>query len=42
MEAMDKAAKIMLYVGWGLSVTLIIVWPLLALPAGVFSKPYFT
>ena len=39
---MDKARKIMLWVGWGLSVLLVIVWPLLALPAGVFSKGYFT
>lgn len=42
MEAMDRAKKIMMWVGWGLSVTLVVVWPLLALPAGVFSKSYFT
>ncbi|KAL4858304.1 Urea-proton symporter DUR3 [Chlorella vulgaris] len=41
-EAMDHARKVMLWVGWGLSITLIVVWPLLALPAGVFSKGYFT
>jgi hypothetical protein len=28
--------------GGGLSVVLIILWPLLALPAGTFSKGYFT
>lgn len=39
---MDKAYKIMLWVGWGLSLLLVVVWPLLALPAGVFSKSYFT
>jgi hypothetical protein len=39
---MDKAYKIMLYVGWGLSLILVVLWPLLALPAGVFSKSYFT
>jgi hypothetical protein len=38
MEAMNIAKKRMMWVGWGLSITLIIVWPLLALPAGVFSK----
>lgn len=38
MEAMDRAKKIMLWVGWGLSITLVVVWPLLALPAKVFSK----
>ncbi|PRW20754.1 urea-proton symporter DUR3-like [Chlorella sorokiniana] len=42
MEAMDRAKKVMMRVGWGLSFTLIILWPLLALPAGVFSKGYFT
>ena len=42
MEAMNRAKKIMLWVGWGLSITLVVVWPLLALPAGVFSKSYFT
>ncbi|KAI7838882.1 hypothetical protein COHA_007348 [Chlorella ohadii] len=42
MEAMNKARKIMMRVGWGLSFILIILWPLLALPAGVFSKGYFT
>jgi len=42
MEAMDHAKKVMLWVGWGLSITLIVVWPLLALPAKVFSKGYFT
>lgn len=41
-EAMDKAFKVMLYVGWGLSLILIVVWPALALIPGVFSKSYFT
>jgi hypothetical protein len=35
---MDRAFKIMLWFGWGLSITLIVLWPVLALPAGVFSK----
>lgn len=42
MEAMNRAFKIMLWVGWGLSTLLILVWPLLALPAGIFSQGYFT
>lgn len=41
-EAMDKASKVMIYAGWGFTAVLIIVWPLLTLPAGVFSKGYFT
>ena len=40
--AMDRASKIMLWAGWGFSGLLIIVWPVLTLPAGVFSKGYFT
>lgn len=41
-EAMDKASKVMIYAGWGFTAVLIIVWPVLTLPAGVFSKGYFT
>ena len=41
-EAMDKAAKYMAYTCWGMSLVLIILWPVLTLPAGVFSKSYFT
>ena len=41
-EAMDKAAKYMMWTCWGLTLILIVAWPLLALPAGVFSKGYFT
>jgi urea-proton symporter len=41
-EAMEKAHKIMLYAGWGLCLILCVIWPLLTLPAGVFSKSYFT
>ena len=40
--AMDRASKIMLWAGWGFSGVLIIFWPVLTLPAGVFSKGYFT
>ena len=41
-EAMDKAAKIMKWAGWGFTAVLIILWPVLTLPAGVFSVGYFT
>lgn len=41
-EAMNRAAKIMKYAGWGFSAVLIIIWPVLTLPAGVFSVGYFT
>lgn len=40
-EAMDKAAKVMARVCWGMSLVLILLWPLLTLPAGVFSLGYF-
>jgi hypothetical protein len=39
---MVGAYKIMLWVGWGLTFVLLVAWPLLALPAGVFSKSYYT
>src|SRR5687767_7095695 len=39
---MDKAFKVMCWAGWGATAVLIILWPLLTLPAGVFSKSYFT
>jgi SSS family transporter len=41
-EAMDKASKWMVWAGWGATLVLVILWPLLTLPAGVFSKSYFT
>ena len=41
-EAMDKASKIMAIATWSFTGVLIILWPCLALPAGVFSKGYFT
>jgi SSS family transporter len=40
--AMDNAYKWILIWGSALAVTLFILWPLLALPARVFSKGYFT
>ena len=39
--AMNKALKVMHVVALTLTATLLIAWPLLALPAGVFSEGYF-
>ena len=39
---MEHAYKWILKYGGGLAFILIIAWPCLALPAGVFSKGYFT
>lgn len=38
----DKAMKMITAWGVGLALVLVVAWPLLALPAGVFSKGYFT
>ena len=40
--AMEVAFKWIVMWGTGLAVLLFVVWPLLALPAKVFSKGYFT
>ena len=41
-DAMDRAAKYMMMACWGFTAVLVVLWPLLALAAGVFSKSYFT
>lgn len=41
-EELNKAVKWTWITGGTLTVVLIILWPLLALPAGVFNLPYFT
>ncbi|GAB0497095.1 hypothetical protein MMPV_008418 [Pyropia vietnamensis] len=38
----DRAMKMISAWGIGLALVLVLAWPLLALPAGVFSKGYFT
>lgn len=38
---MDSAVKVMYIMACTLTAALLIVWPLLALPAGVFSQGYF-
>ena len=40
--AMDRAMYITLRLGFGLSLTMIPIWPLLTLPQDPFSKSYFT
>eukprot|EP00775_Hariotina_reticulata_P012232 gene12232-12370_t len=40
--ALTRALKWTWITGGVLTLVLVIAWPLLALPAGVFSKPYFT
>lgn len=39
--ALDKAYKWIVRRGWLLTFVLIIVWPLLSIPAGVFTEDYF-
>lgn len=39
---MDRAMKMITFWGIGLALVLVVAWPLLTLPAGVFSKGYFT
>ena len=41
-EGIEHAYKWILRWGTALSVVLFVLWPLLALPARVFSKGYFT
>jgi hypothetical protein len=40
-EEMDKAQRTIVIFGSGLSALLVIIWPALTIPAGVFSKPYW-
>jgi hypothetical protein len=41
-EALNKALRWTYITGGALTLILIVAWPLLALPAGVFSQGYFT
>lgn len=41
-ESLQRALKKICFIGVLLTVLLVIVWPLLTLPARIFSKPYFT
>jgi hypothetical protein len=37
-----KASKWIIRRGWALTIVLVVIWPLLSIPAGVFTKDYFT
>jgi hypothetical protein len=41
-EALAKALHWTYWTGGALTLVMVIFWPLLAIPAGVFSKGYFT
>merc|ERR1719506_1378853 len=40
-EYLDKAKWWIQKWGWGFSIVMVLVWPILSLPAGVFSRGYF-
>ncbi len=40
-EVLDKAYKWIVYRGWVLTIVLVIIWPLLSIPAGKFTRDYF-
>merc|ERR1712127_957944 len=41
-EMLDAAYKWITVRGWVLTIVLVVIWPLLSVPAGKFSKDYFT
>ena len=40
-EILDKAYKWITRRGWALTIVLVVIWPLLSIPAGKFSEDYF-
>merc|ERR1712232_193511 len=40
-EFLNKASAWIQKWGWGFTIIMVVVWPLLSLPAGVFTKDYF-
>merc|ERR1712045_876130 len=38
---LDKAYKWITMRGWALTIVLVIIWPLLSIPAGKFTQSYF-
>eukprot|EP00437_Effrenium_voratum_P040403 CAMPEP_0181479982 /NCGR_PEP_ID=MMETSP1110-20121109/43565_1 /TAXON_ID=174948 /ORGANISM="Symbiodinium sp., Strain CCMP421" /LENGTH=669 /DNA_ID=CAMNT_0023605437 /DNA_START=4 /DNA_END=2013 /DNA_ORIENTATION=- len=40
-QFLDEAKRWITKWGWGFTVLMVVIWPLLSLPAGVFSKDYF-
>merc|ERR1712045_547541 len=41
-EMLDAAYKWITVRGWVLTIVLVVIWPLLSIPAGKFTKDYFT
>ncbi len=41
-DMLDKAYKWITIRGWLLTIVLVVIWPLLSIPAGKFTKDYFT
>merc|ERR1712045_612351 len=38
---LEKSKKWIVWRGWVLTIVLVVIWPILSIPAGVFSKDYF-
>merc|ERR1712078_743158 len=41
-EFLNEAAAWVKKWGWGFTITMVIIWPILTIPAGVFTKEYFS
>merc|ERR1719473_2439238 len=40
-EFLNEASRWVQKWGWGFTIVMVVIWPLLSIPAGVFSKDYF-
>jgi len=40
-EFLNQASTLVQRWGWGFTIVMVIIWPLLSIPAGVFTKDYF-
>ena len=38
---LDEASRWVQKWGWGFTIVMVVIWPLLSIPAGVFTKDYF-
>merc|ERR1711985_34847 len=41
-DVLNEAAAWVKKWGWGFTITMVIIWPILTIPAGVFTKEYFS
>merc|ERR1712193_364990 len=41
-EFLNEAAAWVKKWGWGFTITMVVIWPILTIPAGVFTKEYFS